>query len=316
MTESFSGQAATRKRLSHWPEGFTPPAWLPDWQDETAYERLRSRVVYSYETIPCAPDPTLDPDAETNDGKSARKLKPGSLKSEKISTLKQEFAWEFLRRNPYYQADYLRLVELSQSEGVADSYRSAMGFNILVKGQAPLPSIAFHAALYRALTRWGILYRLPDPAFTLHGAAPLEGITRVGNDFYLSQETCEVDGETIPLDGGIILTDTETLWLFDVSLPIKPQLDKAKQFLDALSSQTRTGRTKATRTKADFNKFTTYLRILDAGAAGADGGQIATLLYPDKSPTDYSNYSPHRDALNHDRLPAYQLRDQLYRLLL
>ena len=42
--------------------------------------------------------------------------------------------------------------------------------------------------------------------------------------------------------GGIIRNDTETLWLFDVTLPILPQLDKAREFLDAITPKTTTGK--------------------------------------------------------------------------
>lgn len=267
-----------------WPPDNKVPNWLPDWRNEDEYPDI--------------------------DGAS-----------------KQDFAWEFLRRNLLYQEDYKRISELCASEGVQDRYQQAFGFNIFPSIMLlPLKpeSIKFHAELYRVLTRWGLSYYLLDPAYESYSFShpdtkvyeycPQEvtdpevtsrnryvslDINQLNPDqrrrYRLAQDidgkgnidlrmvgragvfNCAVDvinynAKCIPIDGGIVPIDTEMPYLFDLSLPIEPQLLAAKARLKA--DQMRMFGDNIERSNTSIKDYPTYLRVLDADARGIRNAEI------------------------------------------
>jgi hypothetical protein len=296
----------------NWPENYLPPPWLPDWRFEDEYTRLLSDTDYTF-------------DEDINE-----------YISEEVATSKREFGWEFLRRDPSYQSDYTRLIALAQREGVLDRYKKPLGFNIFDMNHKPLKSIWFHAELYRTLQKWGMGYYLLDPSMDVINTAPLPAISRLGTnshpavhvEYFPPKAIATPDAgksEPIPVDGGIIPGENESYWLFDISLPIEPQLQKAKKFLEM--AQIRKYKKKISASKTDLTKFTLYLRILDADARGADEKEIMAELFPgedglsysDKNGDLYKNDSSHRnpgrDMLKNSRKAAYYLRDKGYRFL-
>jgi hypothetical protein len=191
----------------------------------------------------------------------------------------------------------------------------------------------FHAALYRTLSKWGLAYYLLDPSIGCHETAALKYVGRIG-EFNYSKDfkhfvSKSANGnqtrEEIPLDGGIIPQGGESPWLFDIYLPIKPQVDAAREWLIAVQQEALAGK-KLGAAKADPSKFNNYLRVLDADARGASDKEIMSLLCPDKDQFSYvdtedkpyksgSHNNPGRDILRNYRNAAYIFRDTGYKLL-
>ena len=175
----------------------------------------------------CLPDCTEDdeylPAAVIAQMQRDRKKRSFKISSKQVPTTKAEFGWEFLRRNPAYQADYARLFDVAHQEWVSDIYLGALGLNIFRHNYSapdscenldpindePPPSILFHADLYRTLEKWGLGHYLLDPAQEIHTTIPLDAVKRLGNNYYPARNVVHVpslDGteqESIPVDGGI-----------------------------------------------------------------------------------------------------------------
>ncbi|OGQ95530.1 MAG: hypothetical protein A2521_07705 [Deltaproteobacteria bacterium RIFOXYD12_FULL_57_12] len=77
-----------------WPESYTAPGWLPNWTDEDEYDLLTSQTEYRFK------DETF---TDTDYATFRKEMNQRSLETKITETRKNEFAWEFLRRNPYYQ---------------------------------------------------------------------------------------------------------------------------------------------------------------------------------------------------------------------
>jgi hypothetical protein len=298
-----------------WPSGYHPPNWLPNWLEETEYPV------------------------------------PGC-------TSKGEYTWEFLRRNPFYQTDYSSICELCEREGVAGRYKKSQGFDITLQSlyDNSVQSIQFHAALYRTLRTWGLAYHLLDPSLGCHDMVDFKAMGRLGEYHVLPLDRINVNCDTqqfdarrcvsvaidhfveqsgdgqkileeIPLDGGIIPAGGETLWLFDISLPIEPQLERARETLVAVQTEINKDGKKMQASKAEIAKFNHYLRLLDADAQRVENKEIMEILYPGENRFSYtdskgnkyesetSHSNPGRDKLRNHRKAAYYLRDQGYQLL-
>lgn len=273
------------------PAHYSVPSWLPNWEYEDQY-----------------------PDAHTFS--------------------KQSFAWEFLRRNPYYQLEYKRISDLCADEGVRDIYQVEFGFHIpsAHEGSSSAPkSIIFHGELYRAVTLYGFYNCLFDPAYDLGEDICYPWIKRQGS-FKSSSETTIYDRgglligpEEVPVDGRIIPTGDEVLHLFDLSLPIVPQIENTKKQL--IEAQKKRFGKVIRKSKTELEKFPLYLRLLDADACGIADSVIGNVLYPDRelfsdvdvSGEEYKNghhRSPLADDLLSARNGAYPLLLKTYKLLL
>lgn len=274
-----------------WPKDYIFPSWLPDWRYEDEYPVL-------------------------------------------AATSKRQYAWEFLRRNPEYQADYLKCVKLCEQEGANHRYLKALGLNITPPlDDTPIPSMKFHISLYRTLSKWGLAHYLLDPSFECHDTADLDFISRLGR-FNIAVESTQIITdliaandhviEQIPLDGGILPSDSEIPWLFDINLPIEPQIIAANNLLDEIQKSA-FGK-KQIAAKSEINKFNSYLRLLDADAIGASNKEIMEEFWPGKNEISYVNKNkvpykseshnyPSRDLIRHSRKAAYHLRDIGYKLL-
>jgi hypothetical protein len=298
-----------------WPSDYHPPNWLPRWHEETEYPV------------------------------------PGC-------TSKGNYAWEFLRRNPAYQNDYSVICDLCEREDVAGRYKKSQGFDITLPSSDDntVQSIQFHAALYRTLRTWGLAYHLLDPSLGCHDTVDFKAGGRLGEyhilpldrikvncdtqqldarryvsvdiDHYVEQSGEEHETlEEIPLDGGIIPTGGETLWLFDFFLPIEPQIVRARETLVAVQTEINKGGKKLQASRAEIAKFNQYLRLLDADAHGVKDEEIMDILYPGQDKFSYLNAkgepyegvevhtNPGRNTLRDHRKAAYYFRDQGYKLL-
>lgn len=298
-----------------WPSGYHPPDWLPNWLDETKYPV------------------------------------PGC-------TSKGNYAWEFLRRNPSYQSDYSSIYELCEQERVAERYKKSMGFGITPPSfdDNAVPSMQFHAALYRTLRKWGLAYHLLDPSIGYHDTVDFKAMGRLGEFHILPLDRINVPCDTrpldarrcisvdidhfveqsgdvqktleeIPLDGGIIPAGGETLWLFDIFLPIEPQIERARETLVAAQRMMTKDGKKLQASRAEIAKVNPYLRLLDADAHGVTDEEIMDILYPGENKFSYFDVNnklyegdevhtnPGRNTLRDHRKAAYYFRDQGYQLL-
>lgn len=233
---------------------------------------------------------------------------------------KQDFAWEFLRRNLFYQMDYLQISELCASKGVLGRYRQALGFNIfpsIMETQLDPESIMFHVELYRILTKWGLAYYLLNPSYDFQNTASLQALGRIGK-FNHSLEVAKYDGQNIPIDGGIIPTEDEEICLFDLSLPIEPQIKNAKERLK-VDQRMRLGKNLKVPT-SDLKKFPLYLRLLDADVHGIDDSVIGEALFQDIPTFHYSKnanqYSQRATTIKNNRKSAYYFFVTGYKYLL
>jgi hypothetical protein len=175
-------------------------------------------------------------------------------------------------------------------------------------------------------------YYLLDPANDCSQTVPVTQMRRLGDVVGHASTTTPLPGSTdngrlsrLPIDGGIIPDETEQFWLFNLSLPIVPQLQAARASL-LRAQQLRFGK-KLQAARCEPGLFVNYLRLLDADAQGATDPEIIKVFYAeldgftyqDRSGTTYPNEKSHRnparDMLKNHRSAAYYLRDSGFRLL-
>jgi len=252
----------------------------------------------------------------------------------KASLSKQSFAWEFLRRDPIYQWNYRKIDELCITEGVEQRYKAECGYYIPLSPEEldDIPdSLHFRAELYQTSANYGWHNVLFDPSYKLGESACYPWIKRIGSYKLPTKTTTYHAGglligpQVIPLEGQIIPTENEILHLFDLSLPISPQIKIVKDQLEE-SQRKREGKLLKT-SKTEHEKFPLLLRLLDADAQGADESLIGEILFPEedifshitKTGEPYNNdshRSPRADALRDARKGAYKLMQRDHKLLI
>jgi len=160
-------------------------------------------------------------------------------------------------------------------------------------------SIMFHVELYRILTKWGLAYYLLNPSYDFQNTASLQALGRIGK-FNHAVDVINHNGQHVPIDDGIVPTENEVPYLFDLSLPIEPQLLNAKARLNA--DQMRKFGKNFVKSKTSIKDYPTYLRVLDADARGVSNADIESVI----------------PSLNLFvvRRGAYSLMDKNYQLLL
>lgn len=116
-------------------------------------------------------------------------------------------------------------------------------------------------------------------------------------------ETVKYDEQDIPIDGGIIPSDKEVSYLFDLALPVKPQMETAEKLLKESQRQLLGKNLESSGTS--IKDLTTYLRLLDADAHRTSNSEIRATLFSGKRST----------ALDDARKGAYPLLEGNYKLL-
>jgi hypothetical protein len=117
--------------------------------------------------------------------------------------------------------------------------------------------------------------------------------------------------------GKDMLGQHEVAIVYDLSLPLRAQIDRAARDLEGLQKhRIKTDKIDraGTREVRQLKDAMLYLRILDAEAAGASDADIMAGLYPDLG-NDYSTGRRRAHALANDRKIAHELRDGGYRRL-
>jgi hypothetical protein len=245
------------------------------------------------------------------------------------------WAFEFLRRNDAYRADFEEVAARRQE--LSDKYGDLTGNQAAWRGDSRAwvftpeinPSETIQNWRRRAMAsatepgqewfddwygrKWQLTQPLPDPSAPCvpgpdfnslaHGIRPanLDGIAN-GFD----------DDEPHSQRAG-----TATL-AFDLRLPLKHQLDEAKRVLErTMRDQAKQGVIKPLKNYTPGNTiplFTEYLRALDGKAVGASNTEIASVLTPYKDNTAASGFQAAKGLA--DRLnQAQEYVESKYRVL-
>jgi len=188
---------------------------------------------------------------------------------------RDQWAWEFLRRNPDYRADYRRFITLwhaLEADYGAPPNRDFPRWKQDPRAYGPLPGDADLAAPTGELcvveddrvllecwmgAKWGF-YKFPlDP----ERVAP-------GPD--------ELSWRPPPQSGGEVEAPYRVDLTFDLSLPLPPQLEAAKFRLVSRAAELRRQGLDAPKTVSNQRAhWTSMLRLLDGDAApGADNARV------------------------------------------
>lgn len=214
------------------------------------------------------------------------------------------WAWQFLRRNPEYQADWDKAKKIY---GKKDSYEYEMEemMQDLLISSVPLVSarkwglISGYVNPERDTPSEAIFVRsfgeiLSDPRRKrLYKQNMLEyfevmkarGIKITGQNEFIQEELESLTKDTVP-EGSVAVT-------FDLSLPISPQIKYAKKILiECQNEEINLGSLKVkTPRKQHVRILRRYLRILDAKTERADNREIARHIFP-----KYDNRYPERQG--------------------
>jgi Proteobacterial transcriptional regulator-like domain len=191
-----------------------------------------------------------------------------------------QWAWEFLRRNPEYQRLWEKVIkptykcktlEREKHSGPILAFKKK--FHIMATDLEPLPSPSEDEAKDLSFDAPFILLRAPD------GRGPIEF-------------PCAIE-------------QNEMLVFFNLSWPILPQLALVKEAL----IQAERAEHQAARFRRRANHYPTYLRLLDAKAAGVGTRELVETLY-----AKLSNANALQTMRDHFRA-AKRLRDKDFWLI-
>jgi type VI secretion system activator RovC-like protein/transcriptional regulator len=222
-------------------------------------------------------------------------------------TTSDEWAWQFLRRNPAYQQMWLELIRPHYNPShVETSFRrikrEAQLQRVFDRVRERLDEGDYPLAPFEE--RFRISTVPPDPAEPDAKVLFAAQITRYARKPVGRRGTSPGWVYQIP----IILRDHDVLVWFDLGRSIAPQLKQAKRLLDVQAAKS---------SFVDFRyqpkNYQRYLRLLDAKSSDATNAQIAKILYP-----HLSNAWPDRPAKRQasaDLKTAKRLRDHDFWLI-
>jgi hypothetical protein len=199
---------------------------------------------------------------------------------------REQWAWEFLRRNPDYQADYQRFIAIwraLEADYGAPPARDFLRWKADPRAYGPLPGEsdgALDGATGELCTgddervfiecwlgaKWGFHKFPPDPRLDTPGREALSFRPPPPAPPREAQDPYRLD------------------FAFDLSLPLAPQLDSARLRLASRVAELRRAGLAAPRAVAnECAHWQTLLRVLDADAAGVPTAQrIAAGLIEDE----------------------------------
>lgn len=192
-----------------------------------------------------------------------------------------QWAWEFLRRNPDYQREWTDFSTVWQALEAEYGRPPVRDFTAWKRdprawvSATDCPEGDCRVDQDKVLiecavgARWGFYKFPPDPA----DDDPVGAGRLVWR---------EVDDEVVmvgPADADWLGADPSKVALgFDLALPLRAQVERAKRQLQLLRRQRERGGEVEARSVTTLHRtLTTMLRLLDATAAGAGGAQLATL---------------------------------------
>lgn len=197
------------------------------------------------------------------------------------------WAWEFLRRNENYVKEWQEELPggLMRIENILNNNGMPWDNKKHLKDYTP-DKPDFHIPSMTPRERWGIMaYVNPDqdkPSF--------RALTFLSDTFHtasLTNDTRNGMNRNDEKETHIFLNQYEIAYAFNMELPLKPQMEKAKKFLSRIQKEFKLQIKKSKRHK---DNWLTYLRILDAYSEGVKPAIIAKILFP-KIPNEHPDYN-------------------------
>jgi hypothetical protein len=203
-----------------------------------------------------------------------------------------QWAWEFLRRNPRYEQQWKKLIQ--------PGFKIADLNNVWKSAQRETPGHRYRPRLNSdpALLFEREFHVLTYPPPPWENKAKL----RFAAQFVRYQRGALSSYEPTKVHGAIDHNQM-VIW-FNLGWPIDPQLTNAKLTLKLAAKEFKDRRLR-------FPQYQTYLRLLDARAAGAKEKQIIQILYREQSNSDENARQKMRDDVE----PAERLRDEDFWLI-
>jgi hypothetical protein len=234
--------------------------------------------------------------------------KKGDSYPDPIKTSPLEWAWQFLRRNLEYQQLWSERIAPVYNSALVDLSLRRVGetgqlMSTPVRKSRDEIDLGQDLGLFR--DRFGIVTVPPAPS------EPKARI-RFAAQFIHYASGPHVPGQShrgIPTN----LREFEVLLRFDLQLHVDAQLSNARKLLMETIEQKR-----QSKAIIPFNfrcrpdKYTRYLRLLDADVAAASDGAIAKVIHP-ILPNNYPDYYGSR-KVREDRAVAESLRDNPWRI--
>ncbi len=210
------------------------------------------------------------------------------------------WAWEFLRRNPEYQKEWLLLLRAGKRWKM--KYQSPY----LEQSDREIMQSAFHGGLNM---KPGKLNQF-QIKFGLHNAEPpcVETYTPRFVHEQVLMEARSRNGKVHVAD--IELLPEEIAVRVNLLWPLEPQLEALREKVAVVMDS----KNMPQPTKRDFSiKYPIYLRVLDAQLCGASMREMAQVIYPkyDCKRQDSQGYT----TIKNDLRAAKILRDKDYRFI-
>jgi hypothetical protein len=233
------------------------------------------------------------------------------------------WAWQFLRRNLKYQAEWKKVNEKCMKNEIYSSIMEKGG-HASPEEEMFLTSIIQASVPVILPRKWGLAFGYIDPEQdTPRSVSFMRRFGELIPDLRMERECKRILSEYIDRlqktdtvirdpDNFIqervkrfrqkIVPEGSVAVTFDLSLPITPQIEYAQKILtECQNDEMRLGSIKVKIPRQHVDKWQRYLRILDARAEGAGIREIACNIFP-----EYDNEYPehHGDRMVKDSINA------------
>lgn len=245
----------------------------------------------------------------------------------------RRFAWEFLRRNPEYQkdwADYLdscrRIIPSYEPHALSgesdndlleehlDYFRyepprlDGEDENAWIDRVGRGSRITLHSWYAK---KWGLRHHFHDPFFSYEKTA--HGMLNIDFEKSPSVHVITKHWEGFKESGLHSMRKMEAI-VFDYSIPLQPQLDAAKRYLESHQKWLiKEGAIEEFSGKIPRKEWVVHLRLLDADTVGIKPKEMAEVLYKNTE-NSYPNYGASKAASAALKI-AKQWRDSWYKII-
>ncbi len=210
-------------------------------------------------------------------------------------TTTEQWAWEFLRRNPEYQSDYVLWKEAHEGSYQPEGEATHQMFEELNR------RIGLHK-------KYGLYAAMTDPA-----RSELDGVAHLSAKYTNSLFYMPPVNGVNPLEHiTMVPTSHKDFTIkFDLERPIKPQIERAQTLLEKWQKTFKEqGKINVNNQRNSVEMYPSFLRVLDAEASEIGIPEMASIIYPeeDNSKTAYAVSKKIRNNLK----AAKKLRDSDY----
>ena len=222
------------------------------------------------------------------------------------NTIADQWAWEFLRRNPEYQEDLLPLVKDDKTDFSAEVYCRPSDYQLAEKYGFWSPMIYNPAEPFNFNISFLDIY----PMRKSYDDTSKEGTEQIHEEMKKIPDVHSYNFDRDPL---ISEHPREVVLKFNLELSLKEQLKRAAQMLnnerDKLEGDKRI--VPVVSRKQNPELYVIYLRILDADTFGASKEEIIKTLYlPNKK--NGEDLKTLKETLKNQQRAARKMRDEGY----